>query len=116
MKRFVTIVFIILPFWATGQTKDIIPLLEEYMELWAEQTDNTSDDNELQEIIHHYLENNIDINDTGTSALADLFFVEHRHIAAIRRHIKYNGYLKNESELYSIAGLEVIQPICLCLL
>lgn len=106
MKRFVTIVFIILPFWATGQTKDIIPLLEEYMELWAEQTDNTSDDNELQEIIHHYLENNIDINDTGTSALADLFFVEHRHIAAIRRHIKYNGYLKNESELYSIAGLD----------
>ena len=99
------ILMLALPLVAAAQTDGSL-LLEEYLELYAEYYDTEADDNETLEMLGHYLENKINLNDTVSEALADLFFVGEYHRACIRSYISTNGAMLSTAELYLIDGLD----------
>ena len=82
-KWLIYILMLALTLVAAAQTDGSL-LLEEYLELYAEYYDAEADDNETLEMLGHYLENKINLNDTVSEALADLFFVGEYHRACIR--------------------------------
>ena len=81
-------------------------LLEEYIELFSEKEDYSSDENDMLETLLYYIENKININDTGSNNLSDLFFMEQYHINAIRTYIQQNGQMLSINELYLINRLD----------
>lgn len=104
-KWLIYILILAWPIAAASQTDGGL-LLEEYLELYAEYYDAEADDNETLELLGHYLENKIDLNDTHSAALADLFFVDEYHRVCIRSYIRANGTMLSTAELYLVDGLD----------
>lgn len=75
---------------------------QEYIELLAEQNESESVNEDLMETLEGYLENKININDTGAHELQNLFFINDFQESSLVRYIQQNG------ELYSIYELEFV--------
>ena len=106
MKKALTYIAIIcLPLLSIAQTGNN-RLLEEYLELFSEKEDYSSDENEILETLQYYIENKINLNDTENNNLTDLFFVEQYHINAIRSYIQQYGQMLSINELYLINRID----------
>lgn len=106
MKKALTYIAIIcLPLLSIAQTGNN-RLLEEYLELFSEKEDYSSDENEILETLQYYIENKINLNDTENNNLTDLFFVEQFHINAIRSYIQQYGQMLSINELYLINRID----------
>ena len=106
MKKIVIhIAIFCFPLLSMGQTNNN-RLLEEYMELFSEKEEYSSDENEMLETLQYYIENKINLNDTGSNNLSDLFFIEQYHINAIRTYIQQHGQMLSINELYLINSLD----------
>ena len=106
MKKALTYIAIIcLPLLSIAQTGNN-RLLEEYLELFSEKEDYSSDENEILETLQYYIENKINLNDTENNNLTDLFFVEQYHINAIHSYIQQHGQMLSINELYLINRID----------
>ena len=106
MTKWIVFIFIVFLPFAVAAQNDADYLLGEYLELYAEHYEQETDYDELQEILQHYLDNKINLNDTVASALTDLFFINEYHQELIRSYIRQNGVLITIDELYLVDKLD----------
>jgi len=78
------------------------------MELWAEHNDSESIPDDLMEILRHYRDNPINLNDTLSESLYDLPFLSDFQIEILHAYIAQNGALASLSELYLLNGFDSV--------
>lgn len=98
----------LLPLVVWSQTSRVDVALEEYMEIYVQQTDYSADENEVLEILNFYLENKINVNDTTSKELLNLFFVQEKHLNAIHAYVQQQGQMLSLSELTFISVIDSI--------
>ena len=98
----------LLPLVVWSQTNRVDVALEEYMEIYVQQTDYSADENEVLEILNFYLENKINVNDTTSKELLNLFFVQEKHLNAIHAYVQQQGQMLSLSELTFISVIDSI--------
>lgn len=109
LKRILIVgVLWLLPLVVWSQTSRVDVALEEYMEIYVQQTEYSADENEVLEILNFYLENKINVNDTTSKELLNLFFVQEKHLNAIRAYVQQQGQMLSLSELTFISVIDSV--------
>ena len=109
LKRILIVgVLWLLPLVVWSQTSRVDVALEEYMEIYVQQTEYSADENEVLEILNFYLENKINVNDTTSKELLNLFFVQEKHLNAIHAYVQQQGQMLSLSELTFISVIDSV--------
>lgn len=108
------IVFLVVSVSWTFAQSDDNDLWREMMELWAEQNESETVPDDYMEILQGYAENPVNLNDTCSDALEDLFFLSDFQRAELRAYIAQNGQMVSLSELYLLNSMDSAAVRMLC--
>lgn len=89
-------------------------LWREMMELWAEQNESEAIPDDYIEMMQGYAENPINLNDTCSDALEDLFFLSDLQRAELKAYIAQNGQMASLAELYLLNSMDSATVRMLC--
>ena len=96
----------LLPFAIAVAQNDNQGFWQEYMELIAEQNDDENVSEEIMEVLEHFLDNPINLNDTTSNDLQKLFFISEFQTQSLKSYIRQNGQLYSVYELEFINGFD----------
>ncbi|MBR4197206.1 MAG: hypothetical protein IKQ94_00340 [Bacteroidales bacterium] len=105
-KIWAYLALILLPLSAALAQNDNQDFWQEYMELIAEQNDDESVSEEIMEVLEHFLDNPINLNDTTSHDLQKLFFISEFQTAALKSYIRQNGQMLTVHELEFVNGFD----------
>ncbi|MBP5758350.1 MAG: hypothetical protein J6W45_03000, partial [Bacteroidales bacterium] len=96
----------LLPFAIAVGQNDNQGFWQEYMELIAEQNDDESVSGEIMEVLEHFLDNPINLNDTTSNDLQKLFFISEFQTQSLKSYIRQNGQMFTVHELEFVNGFD----------
>lgn len=105
-KIWAYLALILLPLSAALAQNDNQDFWQEYMELIAEQNDDESVSDEIMEVLEHFLDDPINLNDTTSNDLQKLFFISEFQTAALKSYIRQNGQMLTVHELEFVNGFD----------